>query len=273
MKKEYDFSKGERGKFYHPDVKFNFPIDSEPLYRDGRHYDAHHRNFTEDIPFYLRQAQQYGAPVLELACGTGRIAIPIAEAGFEITGLDISEGMLSQAGEKSKGLKLPLKWAYADVRNFRLRKKFNLVIFAFNSIAHLHDLESIDACLQCVRKHLAPDGRFIIDYFNPRLALLIRENKTRHSVTEYPDPYSGNMVEITETNHYDKASQVNHVTWYYKIGEEEFTHQLNMRIFYPRELDALLIHNGFDIETKYGDFDESPFASNSPKQIPVCLVK
>lgn len=72
---------------------------------------------------------------------------------------------------------------------------------------------------------------------------------------------------------YYKAAQVNHIKWRYRIGEKEFTHQLNMRIFFPLELEALLIHNGFIIETKYGDFDASPFASASLKQIPVCSTR
>jgi SAM-dependent methyltransferase len=248
-------------------------LDSEPLYRDGRHYDRSNVSYRDDIPFYLRQTEKYGAPVLELACGTGRITIPIAQAGFEISGLDVSKGMLSYAGEKTKNLNLPITWVHGDVRKFNLRKKFNLIIFPFNSIAHLHDLQSIDACFQRVKKHLAPGGRFILDMFNPEFRFIIRDSEEPRLVAEYPDPDSDNTVVITETHHYDKATQVNHIQWHYQIGEKEFTHELNMRIFFPRELDALLIHNGFEIEIKYGDFDESPFVSSSQKQIPVCRMK
>ena len=71
-------------------------IDSEPLYRDGRHYDIQHRNFKIDIPFYFDKARKYGDPILEIACGTGRLTIPVAKEGYDITGLDISEGMLEK---------------------------------------------------------------------------------------------------------------------------------------------------------------------------------
>jgi SAM-dependent methyltransferase len=247
--------------------------DSEPLYRDGRHYDLSNEGYQEDIPFYLRQAQKYGAPLLELACGTGRITIPIARAGFEISGLDISRGMLSYAREKTKHLNLPVEWIQGDIRRFSLRKKFNLIIFPFNSIAHLHDLQSIDACFLGVKKHLAPEGRFILDIFNPAFRYFIRSSPEPRLIAEYPDPDSDNTVVITETNHYEKATQINHIEWHYQAGEKKFTYELNMRIFFPRELDALLIHNGFKIDIKYGDFNESPFTSDSPKQIPVCRVR
>lgn len=240
----------------------------EPLYRDGRHYDILQANLTEDIAFYLEQAKQFGPPILELACGTGRITIPIAQQGFEIVGIDKSEKMLARAKEKA-GNQYPITWHREDVRAFDLKRKFKLIIFPFNSIAHLHDLASIDACFKSLRNHLDDAGRFILDFFNPNLTRLIQDNDTPRFVSEYPDPDSDNLVVITETNRYDRASQINYIKLHYKIGDREFMHELNMRIFYPQELDALLFYNGFAIEHKYGDFDQSPFTSESKGQIVV----
>ncbi len=248
-------------------------IDSKPLYRDGRHYDIQHSNFKKDIPFYLDQARKYGDPILELACGTGRITIPIANEGFNITGLDISEGMLEKAKENARKKKLSIKWIRDDVRTFNLKRKFSLIIFPFNSIAHLHDLESIDSCFTRVRKHLKNNGRFIIDMFNPDLIRLIRNPKKRFPVVKYPDPDSKATVVITENNSYDAAKQINYITWHYKIGKKEYSYALNMRIFFPQELDALLIHNGFAIEAKYGNFQYSKFKPKSEKQIMICSSK
>jgi len=84
------------------------PIDFNDLYWDGQHYDLQNRDYVNDIPFYLRKARQYSEPILELACGTGRITIPIAEQGIDITGLDISEPMISYAKKKAKEKMLPL---------------------------------------------------------------------------------------------------------------------------------------------------------------------
>lgn len=249
------------------------PIDFEDLYWDGQHYDLQNLDYVNDIPFYLRKARQYSEPVLELACGTGRITIPIAEQGIDMTGLDISEPMISYAKKKAKEKGVTVEWVKADCRNFKLDRKFNIIFFPFNSIAHLHDLESIKSCFSCVKMHLKDEGRFIIDIFNPRLDILTRDSSMRYPVAEYPDPNGKGTVVITENNLYDTATQINRIKWYYKIGSEpEVVKELNMRIFYPQEIDALLHYNGFKIEDKFGDYDEKPFTSTSTKQVIVCYV-
>jgi SAM-dependent methyltransferase len=249
------------------------PSDCEMLYRDGRHYDLENAWFVEDIPFFLSMVQRYGQPVLELACGTGRITLPIAEAGYRVTGLDLSAGMLATARAKAAGRGLDVEWVQADCRTFDLGRQFALVLFPFNSIAHLHDLESIEACFARVRAHLAPHGRFVIDMFNPRLEYLTRQpGVARRPVAEYDDPDGGGPVIITEDNVYDRANQVNYIKWYFSIGgqEEVMVQDLNMRMFFPQELDALLKYNGLPVDAKYGDYDGSPFLSDSPKQLVVC---
>ncbi|MFQ5648400.1 MAG: class I SAM-dependent methyltransferase [bacterium] len=241
----------------------------EPYYRDGKHYDNQHAHLTADIAFYVEQAQQFGQPVLELACGTGRITIPIARQGLEISGIDLSETMLARAKDKT-GEAYPVTWHHGDMRTFDLGRKFNLIFLPFNSVAHLYDLQSIQACFASVRNHLADNGRFILDFFNPDLTILTRVDEAPRLVSKYPDPDSGNTVVITETHRYDKATQINHIIWRRTIGDKTLTEELNMRIFYPQELEALLLYNGLIIEDKYGDFDKSPFTSASPKQICVC---
>jgi len=181
--------------------------------------------------------------------------------------------MISYAKKKAKEKNVTVGWVKADCRNFKLDRKFNLIFFPFNSIAHLHDLESIKSCFYCVKMHLKDEGRFIIDIFNPRLDILIRDSSMRYPVAEYPDPNGKGTVVITENNLYDTSTQINRIKWYYKIGSEpEVMKELNMRIFYPQEIDVLLHYNGFKIEDKFGDYDETPFTSTSPKQVIVCYV-
>jgi SAM-dependent methyltransferase len=239
------------------------------IYLDGRHYDLQHIGFTDDIPFYLKQARERGGEVLELACGTGRITIPLAEAGIRITGLDLEDGMLRQARAKAALKGVTVEWVQGDCRSLNLGRKFNLIFLPFNSIAHLHDPESIRSCLTGAREHLSDGGRFIVDIFNPRLDMLMRDPSERYPVAEYPDPDGGGTVLVTENNVYDDATQVNHIKWYYRVGDStrDRVAELDMRIFFPQELDALVRANGLEIEAKYGDFDESPFESGSPKQI------
>lgn len=244
------------------------PVDVNHIYLNGRHYDLQHKDFVQDIPFWRKQARKYGGPLLELACGTGRIAIPLAKDGFKVTGLDLSESMLAEAQGKSLVEEVEVEWIHADCRDFDLSKQFGLIIFPFNSMSHLYNLDDIESCLLCVRKHLKPKGRFIVDIFNPRLDILSRDPTKRYRHATYPDPNGKGVVEITESNTYDDATHINRIKLYYKIGEgEEKVDELNMRIFYPLEIDALLKYNGFAIERKFGDYDENPFKSGCPKQI------
>ncbi|MFC1586690.1 class I SAM-dependent DNA methyltransferase [Planctomycetota bacterium] len=241
-------------------------VDCNDFHWDGRHYDLQNSNLTEDISFYSRQSKKYNGSVLELACGTGRITIPLAKNGIQITGLDVSASMLAHAEKKAAGENVQVEWIKADCRDFSLKKKFNLIFFPFNSIAHLHDLESIIACFSCIKNHLADQGRFIVDFFNPCLEYFTRDASKRH-VNEYPDPDGNGTIVISENNIYDSATQINHIKWYFKLGNKEFVKDLNMRIYYPQELDALHYLNGFTIENKYGNYDETLFTSKSPKQL------
>ena len=246
-------------------------LDCQDLYSDGQHYDLQNKGFVEDIPFYRRQIRKYGQPVLEVACGTGRITISLAEEGICITGLDVSEFMLARARKKASEKRQDIQWILADCRDFRLDQKFHLVFMPFNSITHLHDLQSLEAFFNCVKEHLATEGRFLIDVFNPRLDILMRDPTRRYPVAQYLDPDGQGTVTVTENNVYDAAQQMNRLKWYYKIGEgEERVVENNMRILFPQELDGLLLYCGLAIEAKFGNYDETPFESTSPKQLIVC---
>ena len=245
--------------------------NNENLLRDGRHYDLLNKRVIDDIPFYIRQVKKYGDPVLELACGTGRVTIPLAESGINITGIDISESMLSHAQAKTKEKEVAIEWIKGDCRDFKLNKKFNLIMFPFNTIAILQELKSIESCFSSVRNHLHDNGRFIIDFFNPRLDILTKDQNERDVIAKYPDPDGKGNILVAESHFYDAASQISRVKNYYMIGDQkEVAVDFNMRIFYPQELDALIRYNGFTIEAKYGNYDETPFVSESPKQLIVC---
>ena len=249
------------------------PVDCEELYRNGRHYDLLADKLSPyDLPFYLDQAEKYGDPVLELACGTGRVSIPLAQQGHQVTGLDISRSMLSHARKKTLEKGVIVEWINGDCRDFRLNKRFNLIVFPYNSMHHILDRESLESCLSSVKMHLMEEGRFIIDVFNPCLDILIRDKDKRFPVGEYMDPDGRGKIIITESGVYDAAAQIKRIKWHYKIGDQddEIINEWSMRIFYPQELDSMLHYNGFEIEAKYGNYDGTPFASDSPKQLIVC---
>jgi 2-polyprenyl-3-methyl-5-hydroxy-6-metoxy-1,4-benzoquinol methylase len=248
--------------------------DEELLYYHPQHYDLRYRNLVEDIPFLIHQVEHFGAPVLELGCGTGRILFPLAERKFSVTGIEISSAMVKHARQKAKEKKLFVEVVRSDCSNFSLGKKFKTILLSFNFIAHLRDVRSFTACFSCVKKHLAPRGKVIIDYINPDVLALAIANRRIENIIAYPHPEGKGTVNVSVSNHYDAATQINHIYWHYAYEKETKEHvdDVQMRIYFPLELDALLRHHGLTIEEKYGNYDESPFTSSSPKQLFVCSL-
>lgn len=249
--------------------------DSYPsLYSDPERYDLVEGAFAEGkfLEFYLRQIALYGEPVLELACGSGRLTIPLAEAGMRITGLDNSKDMLALATSKAsdRGVELPL--VPGDMRNFYLDQEFKFIFVAAQSLTHLHTRREIEDCFSCVRRHLVGDGRFLLELFNPSVKLLARDPGKRYRVGEYEDQKAGKRrVSVTEEVRYDAATQISRILWFFRDERAvKAARSFEMRQFFPQEIDALLVYNGFLIDRKYGDYDENQFGHDSPKQLIVC---
>ena len=251
-------------------MKHKIPDGSE-VYWDGSHYDLYTGAAPEDLPFYLAEAKKARGPVLELACGTGRLTIPLARAGVDMTGLDVSVPMLKRARAKAAAEGVKVKFVRADARNPGLKGRFGLIFIAFNSMQHLHDRVSLERFFSGVKERLAPGGRFILDVFNPDPRCLVRDGDELLPVSYYKDPVTGTDILVNEQYSYDRAVQTSRITWHYKAGRlAARPRRLNMRCFYPAELEALLHYNGLKIVKKYGGFDRSPFTGASQKQIVIC---
>lgn len=245
------------------------------LYENDWLYDLVHEkpSDSEQIAFYEKQIGRFGQPVLELACGTGNYLVTLQQKNVEISGLDASREMLGAAEDRASKQQLESKLINADMRHFELDQEFSLIFIAGNSLQHLDTIKDVESCFASVRKHMAPDGRFIVEVFNPSLQLLTRDPQIRYFVGEYKT--SRGWIVINENVFYDPASQINHIHWHYKnqFENEEHTVTFSMRQFFPQELDYLFLKNGFKIEEKYGDFDERGFESKSAKQIIVARLQ
>ncbi|MBW7882835.1 MAG: class I SAM-dependent methyltransferase [Caldilineaceae bacterium] len=242
-------------------------IENIRLYADGAEYDLIYNDGA--AAFWLAQAQRYGGPVLELACGTGTNLLPIARAGFDAAGIDLSPAMLETARQKARAAGLSLAWLEADMRAFDLQRQFRFVFLASNTLCHLLDNADFSACMAAVQRHLAPAGRFMIDVFVPNVRLLARPPEIQSTFAIYDDPAGRGQVEITYTAVYEPDTQINRIRMHYQYPwiDEPVEADLPMRIYFPQELDALLRCHGFEIEAKYGDRDLSPFSAASPQQI------
>ena len=244
------------------------------IYRDGRHFDQLFAGANQDLAFWIGQAEQHGDPILELACGTGRVTVPLARQGFKMTGLDNSEAMLNEARRKSSAANVEIEWIEADMCDFDLAKTFSLIILPNNTLCHLLSLDDFEACLASVKKHLARGGKFVVDVFVPKVELLVEVPGERFPFSEYDDPDGRGRIVVTESYVYEPDTQIKRITIHHAIrGEEEIEGELNMRMYFPQELDALVKYNGFVIDDKYGDYDHTAFGTQSEKQLMVCAVR
>lgn len=247
------------------------PLCVGDLIYQGEIYDRMN-SFCDDLPFYTKWCEMAAGPVLELCCGTGRLTIPLARSGIDITGLDITQTMLDMARKKAAEERIAVDFRSGDMRSFDLDRKFNLVFIPFNSLQHTYTIEDLERVFSRVRAHLVQGGTFIFDVFNPSIHLMVDREREALDVTGFTLD-DGREVTVREKCRYDAATQINRVKWFFSVGGTESVEDLNMRCFYPLEMDAMLRYNGLEIHHKFGSFDEAPFEAASTKQIYVCRAK
>jgi SAM-dependent methyltransferase len=249
-------------------------IDHDNLeeFADAERYDIEDGNDT-GVAFYAALAQESGGPVLELACGTGRVGIPLAQLGFALTGLDIVPGMLALARRKSAGL--PARWLEGDARAFDLGKRFRLIFITGNAFQGFLTRADQEALLGCVRAHLHNEGLFAFETRNPRpdaIATHLEEQESARYTEQHRR--SGRDVRVSKSQVYDPASQILQWTTYrrwHEDGKEQTTvTRIALRFTGPQELAGLLHNAGFAILRQYGDWDGSPLSATSPSIIVVC---
>ncbi len=181
------------------------------LVHDGTLYDADN-DFDWDLPFYLAQARRARGPVLELCCGTGRLTVPLAKAGIDISGVDLASSMLDHAKAKARAAGLKIPFHRQDMRRLSLKTRFQLIFIPFNSLQNTYRLADLEHVFSGVRRHLEPGGRFIVDVFNPSIDVIVRGRKLQRGVSRFRLP-NGTRVTIDQQTRYDDARQINRVSW------------------------------------------------------------
>lgn len=239
----------------------------------SKYYDLLFKGLNGEAEFYVEEAQKAGPPVLELGCGTGRITIRTAEAGVEITGLDVSPFMLDEFRRKLERLKpevaARIEIVQGDMRDFRLDREFPLITVPYRAFLHMLTVEDQQRALHCIREHLTPGGRLIMNFFDPRLDILAsnlpgsnREMVKRHEVV---DESSGHRVVFYDRGIFRPEAQL--------IRQESFFEEFGIdgelirrtedtcpfRWIYRYEMEHLLVRCGFEVEALYGDFNRGPF--------------
>ncbi|MTB52073.1 bifunctional 2-polyprenyl-6-hydroxyphenol methylase/3-demethylubiquinol 3-O-methyltransferase UbiG [Lewinella sp. W8] len=240
------------------------------LIYDGNIYDGMNTQ-VDDIAFYRRWLpKNKDARILELCCGTGRITIPIAQAGYSVTGVDHMPSMLKKAKIKAASAGAKIKFIQADIRALDLKEQYDFIFIPFNSIHHMYENEDLFNMLKNVKDHLKEGGLFLFDCFNPSLEYIVASSKEEKEAANYTTE-DGRAIVIKQTMRYEKDTQINRIKWHFYInGEFDSTQELDMRMFYPQELNTYLKWSGFDILHKFGSFEEKAFSGEFDKQIFVC---
>jgi SAM-dependent methyltransferase len=234
----------------------------------AEYYDLDHA-ITFDINFYLDYAWQAGSPILELACGTGRVLIPIARAGYEIQGLDISANMLDvcRRAVKEQGLGDRVLLTEADMASFYVPcKEFALAFLALRSFMHLLTRERQNACLHNLHEHLQPGGTLLIDVIaldGERLAEAPRETFAVAREFELPD--GGRVLRKQRLAAHDRGRQVRRFEFLfeeYDAGGLLVNSRLvpvQTRYTFFDEMVDLLETAGFEVREVFRDYNKNPY--------------
>lgn len=246
----------------------------------AKYYDYDNRdNLIADIPFYLEYAQKTGDEILELGCGTGRVSTPLAEAGFSVTGIDLSNSMLDVFKEKlenvSGEVKSRIKYVNGDMSNFYFDLKYDLIIAPFRAFQALTKEGDINNCLTCVREHLSENGLFIINVF--RAYKVLDESWCYPETVQWETTDKGTGLKIVKKHWGSKIDierQVIYPNFAYEISDktgsfERIEEKLSLKYYYYQQLKDYLTEKKFEVIEEYGWYDKSDI-KNGRELIFVC---
>jgi ubiquinone/menaquinone biosynthesis C-methylase UbiE len=245
-------------------------------YEQAELYDQLYPGLPGDVEFYLALAQAATPPVLELACGTGRVTLPIARAGVPILGLDAARPMLEIAERKAEGLK-GIRWIQGDMRDYALDERFGLIFIPYRSFLHLLTTEEQLQALATAYRHLLPGGRLALNIFNPSIATIAAwmgelSGAQRH-LLDYRDPASQRRHTVWQSRRYRQSEQrLDELRVYEELdrGSQVLSktyRSFKLRYIFRYEMEHLLHLAGFEIEALYGSFDRRPFDERSTEMI------
>lgn len=227
------------------------------------------------IAFHVDRVTQIGGPVLDLACGTGLVALPIAERGLAVTGLDLCLPMLEHARAKALSAGLHIDWVQADARDFDLGRSFRCIVLTGHAFQAFLTRGDQVRMLASVRRHLAPDGVFVFDTRNP----------TGHDLQAPPveafwhhfTDVQGHTVTVSGRQVFDPLLQVLLWTTWRRWNDGAREHmtrtRISCRFTYPQELAVLLRDQGFGIVEQLGDWDGSPVRADREELITFCRLR
>lgn len=253
------------------DSSARFPPERGPAspFDNAELYDVLFGDLEYDRSFYVELARTAGGPVLEVACGTGRILIPCLQAGVSIDGIDYSRAMIEALLRKAAALGLHPRVHQADMREFALPDRYALIFIAFNGFVHALTTDEQVKTLQTCRDHLTPGGKLVFNTFYPGQEILagaqgvpMLEHEARHPATGLP-------VRIYDTRTLNRVEQIQYSSIEIQEldaeGQVKVSHrsETSMRWTFKPEMELLLRVSGFSHWRICGSFDGRPLTRES----------
>jgi SAM-dependent methyltransferase len=254
---------------------------NDTLYTRPEDYDAQYAGYDIDIPFYVDLAEQYAGslPIIEYGCGTGRITIPLARAGYKIYGIDISRQMLHRGRGKVVLEKPPVPdnavLIQGNMVSHKLDTLHKLVIVPFTAFLHLTETSQQRAALLNFNDNLEKGGYLLVDIFNPhvgRLADSMSGNKFVIEEKRHRLP-NGELLVRYHTGTYDPSTQRSEWRFYIEVYNYEnqltrkYTEEATVQVIFPNEWRLLLELTGFKIIEEWGDYNRGAFTSDSNRML------
>ncbi|WP_409271620.1 class I SAM-dependent methyltransferase [Neobacillus sp. SCS-31] len=242
-------------------------------YEDPLKYDELYNDYKEDLNYILECVKQETSPIIELACGTGRVTIPMAKRGLKMIGVDIHAGMLNLAKQKAEKENLNIHFEQQDCTKLNLPIKAPLIFMTGNSFQHFLTNDSQNELFQSVKSHLQPNGEFIFDTRNPILAELA-------IVEESEERYTNSHDQLVIEKHretYHHHTQILHCTTTYDVVKdgqiiESKQDSISLRYTFPMELERILEEHGFELVQLYGSWKKDAYTKDSVSMIVHCRL-
>jgi SAM-dependent methyltransferase len=263
----------------------------EAIYERPSDYDLEHVGDTRDIEFFVSLARRLKPKrVLELACGNGRVTLPLAELGeelgFDVVGLELVPEMLEAARQKQEeapnAVRERLRLIEGDMRTWHDEQPFDLILTPCSSMCHLLTLEDQLAAWRCAFENLEPSGRFVVDVTMPDLvsyadSLRVPAREWLEVDLDNTDEETGTRLLRYKSTRYLADQQRARIRFLYDkfvkdAPPERSISDFESHVYYPREMELLYRHTGFQVEKSYGDYQGHPLKPSS-RQMIFCGVK
>ena len=241
-----------------------------PFDRFARLYDWEHDRYLADVDVHVAFARRFGGPVLELACGSGRLLAPLAAAGFNVTGVDSSAAMLERARQRLATRGLQAQLVQQRIEALKLDAQYRTIIVGLDSFGLLVSRDDQLGALRAARHHATHDGRLILDLANGNLRGASEPpEEMLHDLT-MPDPETGRPITKFILRRPRPADQLDELMFFYDEQDERgylkrSMVELRLRWFTRFELELLLQAAGWQIDELYGGYDLADFGPDSER--------